>query len=310
MALFDAKDPSVEILFYDTQGTPPRAKEVMKEALKENPSLIVGPVFSSEVALSHSLAQKEGINIISLSNNLQVADPNVFVMGFLPEEQIDHMISHARHSGQNRIVMLLPNDAYGEVIQKHIKNKSPHDFDKFEVILYNPEKINAPELFSKISSHEPDTLLIPQGGTTARTLISQLLYAGLDKHRVKIYGSDLWNDKEMLQEASSRGALFVTPSSGMHSTFIQKFKRFFTKIPHRISSLGYDAIAMAVALAKKTEEGFPIAKSDITSEQGFLGVDGPFRFKSNGKSQRQYSVFMITGKKPKMIQGAKGYFEE
>ena len=71
--------------------------------------------------------------------------------------------------------------------------------------------------------------------------------------------------------------------------FEQQFRAVYGHGPSRLTSLGYDAAALARALACGTG-GEPFSQQATLNPRGFTGVDGVFRFAPSGPVQRGLAV--------------------
>ena len=61
----------------------------------------------------------------------------------------------------------------------------------------------------------------------------------------------------------------------------------------RTASLTYDAVALVAALTK-TQGKQRFSEEVLTTSSGFTGIDGLFRFRPDGTSQRGLSVMRVT----------------
>ncbi len=57
----------------------------------------------------------------------------------------------------------------------------------------------------------------------------------------------------------------------------------------RTATLAYDAVALVAALAR-TQGGQRFSPEVLTNSSGFAGIDGLFRFKSDGSNERGLAV--------------------
>ena len=60
----------------------------------------------------------------------------------------------------------------------------------------------------------------------------------------------------------------------------------------RLASLAYDAVSLAISLSQ-TSSGQRFAANDLTRASGFAGVDGLFRLKPDGTSERGFAVLEV-----------------
>ena len=66
---------------------------------------------------------------------------------------------------------------------------------------------------------------------------------------------------------------------------------FFTK-PVSVSALGYDGISLISHLSQKEM----LNKKALLNEDGFVGLNGRFRFNKDGTNDRLLEMFQIRGK--------------
>ena len=117
LALFHFAGKDFELLPQDTKGTPEGAADAATLAIGDGASLILGPVFSSSVETVAPPARAAGINVVSFSNDRKVAGDGVFTLGFLPNEQVEHIIRYAFKRGMRRFAVLAPDNSYGASIR-------------------------------------------------------------------------------------------------------------------------------------------------------------------------------------------------
>ena len=64
----------------------------------------------------------------------------------------------------------------------------------------------------------------------------------------------------------------------------------YGRAPFRLSSLGYDSVLLTVKVAQNWQVGTAFPISQLTDPGGFIGLDGVFRFRRNGISERALEV--------------------
>jgi hypothetical protein len=63
-------------------------------------------------------------------------------------------------------------------------------------------------------------------------------------------------------------------------------------VPPRLSTLAYDAVSLAISLSGKAG-GQRFSKDALTRQNGFSGVDGLFRLRADGTSERGFAVLEV-----------------
>ncbi|MBV9016003.1 MAG: ABC transporter substrate-binding protein, partial [Alphaproteobacteria bacterium] len=96
MALFTTGNDRLTLVPRDTGGTPDGAAGAARAALADGAQLIIGPLLAAEVDAVKPVAAVARVNVIAFSTATQLAGDNVFLMGFLPRQEVAREVSFAR----------------------------------------------------------------------------------------------------------------------------------------------------------------------------------------------------------------------
>ncbi|NJO55373.1 MAG: ABC transporter substrate-binding protein, partial [Rhodospirillales bacterium] len=121
MAIFDAADESLQLIPYDTGGSPKTAKSAAERAVANEVALIVGPLLSVSTRAVDSVASAANVPVISFSSDRKVAGNGVYVIGFAPETEVERVMSYAADNGAKRFFVLGPRDSYGDTVAAEAK---------------------------------------------------------------------------------------------------------------------------------------------------------------------------------------------
>lgn len=116
LALFDGTNPAIILKLHDTKGTPAGAQQAAMAAIAGDADIIIGPLFSSSVTAVAPVLAGRDIVALALSNDSGAARDNVWLMGFLPEQNITQIVAEAISQGLTRFGALLPEGPYGRRI--------------------------------------------------------------------------------------------------------------------------------------------------------------------------------------------------
>jgi ABC-type branched-subunit amino acid transport system substrate-binding protein len=134
-----------------------------------------------------------------------------------------------------------------------------------------------------------DAVLIADSGRAAVVAVPALRRNGL--RSAKILGTDLWNiDGSLASSSPIYGAWFASVSDTLYNQYATKYRARYGKAPLRLSSLGYDSVLLVVRVARDWRPGTKFPVTQLIDPQGFIGVDGAFRFMSNGLTERMLEV--------------------
>jgi Periplasmic binding protein len=152
-----------------------------------------------------------------------------------------------------------------------------------------------------------EALILPEGGQKLRELAPLLSYYDIDPRKVKFIGTGLWADRNLATEPSLVGGWFAAPTPEPARQFLSRFNQTFGYTPPRISSLAYDALALAGLLASEGgEDKFGAIR--LEDADGFAGYNGIFRFSANGLAERGLAVMTIGQSDLELLEEAPGTF--
>jgi ABC-type branched-subunit amino acid transport system substrate-binding protein len=320
LALFDLKDANINLLPFDTKGTPEGALAAMNKAVAARVNIVLGPLFSQEAAAISATAKAHSIPVVSFSNNTYLAQQDIFVFGFMPQQQITRVLDYAMQKGIHDYYVIAPDDVFGQSTLQTIELfKERGDFKLHLVGTYNSATnqgmVEAARNIAKsiLAEKKRDStptqraLLIPEGGSKLLEISKLMAGFGLNANDVRLIGSGQWDDVSLGNYRRLYGGWFATASPTQRNVFEKHFEQTYKYKPVRIASIAYDAVALACFLSQQS--GNHLSTTTIINERGFAGVDGAFRFAPNRIAERGLAVlevipngFEIVNEAPKMLK--------
>ena len=299
LAIRDFKTAGIQLLVKDDMGTPEGGRAAATQAISEGAELILGPLFARSVPAVAAVARGANIPVIAFSTDTSTAGPGVYLLSFLPQSDVDRIVAYAAARGKRSIAALLPSNAYGTVVeaalQRAVANaggrvmaSQRYALDRLSM----QEKANA--VAALVKSGTVDTIFMPDAGDAAPFLAQVLASGGVTPGQITYLGSGQWDDARIAGESNLNGAWFPAPESTGFASFSKRYQAAFTTAPFRAATLAYDATSLAAGLAARFGEQ-RFSTQTLTNPNGFIGVDGAFRFLQNGLSQRGLAVYEIKG---------------
>lgn len=288
LALADTKVTNIRMVTYDTGLGVAAATQ---RAIADGNKLILGPLRGDNVIEVAQIARPAGVPIISFSNDVGVAGPNVFLLGHLPNQAIERVVLYAKSKGINRFAGVVASNVYGQRAQSNLTTA----VRAAGGILVGIQETNGTAASAEAAARRLsqmgaiDAILVADSGRAAITIVPALRRGGL--RAAKVLGTDLWNIEGTLAGSPPiYGAWFASVSDTLYTQYAAKYRARFGKAPLRLSSLGYDSVLLVARVARDWQPGtrFPVAQ--LTDPQGFIGVDGAFRFNPNGLTDRMLEV--------------------
>ena len=288
LALADTKATNIRMITYDTStGVAAAAKRAVADGNK----VILGPLRGDDVVEAAAVARTAAVPIISFSNDVGVAGQNVFLLGHLPNQSIDRVVRYARSQGYNRIAGVVATNVYGQRAQSNLTSAVRSAGGTLVAIEESDGTAASADAAARRLAQlgQIDAVLIADSGRAGVVLVPALRRNGM--RNAKILGTDLWNiDGSLAGSPAMYGGWFASVSDTLYTQYAAKYRARFGKAPLRLSSLGYDSVLLIARVARDWRPGtkFPVAQ--LTDPQGFIGVDGAFRFMPNGLTERMLEV--------------------
>ena len=325
LALFTTGSDRLTLVPRDTAGTAAGAANAARSAVAEGAKLILGPLLAAEVEAVKPVARDAHVNVIGFSTAIQLAGDNVFLMGFLPRQEVVREVSFARERGLSRFAALAPNSQYGHLMADALREAAAASGGTIARIEYiDPRGADLSAAIRRLLPARPpaaeaapaampanapfDALLLPEGGAQLKEIAHQLQAAGLDTAQVRLLGSGLWDDPAIAGEPALAGGWFAAAPPEPRHQFESRFQATYGQPAPRLASLAFDAAALAAVLAKSGGE--PFAQEAIRNPSGFSGVDGLFRFTPQGLVQRGLAVLEIEPQGNVVISPAPQNFQD
>lgn len=288
MALLDTKAENLRITTYDTsEGIATAARKAIADGNK----LILGPLTPDAVPAVQAAARPAGVPVIAFANDAGVASADVFVIGHLPEQSIRRSVAYARGKGAGRFAVLAPEGDYGarsiSALENALRDYGGSLVRRESYARGNTSIVSAASRLRAVGGY--DTVLIADSARLGIDAAGELNKS--PRNRTRILGTELWSGESALARTPAlEGALFAAVSDQRYGRFADSYAARFGAQPHRVATLGYDAVLLTLRVARDWKVGTPFPKNELYDRGGFLGVDGAFRFGRNGVVERALEV--------------------
>ncbi len=299
MALFDHAGEDFLILPKDTGGRRSQAESVAKTALDEKADMILGPLFAANVKAVRGKVARKGVPVVSFSNDLSAAGYGAYLASITPEAEVVRVMDYAAAQGVRSYAFLGPDTAYGRRVEtamrRHVSRIGGVMISSAFYDKNNDSPVNEAKQIASAIKADPGArsgriaVMVPEGGTKLRQVAPLLPYNGVDLRYVKLLGTGLWDDPAVWREPTLVGGLFAAPDPERLTRFREAYKRLYGRNPSDLATLAYDAAAMAILLANDDQ----MTNGGVTDPDGFMGVNGLFRFRLNGTAERGLAVMQI-----------------
>ncbi|MBX3499551.1 MAG: penicillin-binding protein activator [Alphaproteobacteria bacterium] len=312
LALFDGAGRDIALVPIDTGDTPNGAVAATERAIREGSNLILGPLFSVSAAVAGPVARQANLEMISFSNDEGTAQPGLYVMGLAVEPQVRRVVDYAQRRGVRRIVALAPASGYGGQAMQALRDAAQRaniNVGASETVPASGDPA-APvkRVVATIGADGSGTaLFIPIGAPRVNAVASSLAEADIASRRVRLLGTGVWDVANIGGEKALVGAWFAGPDPARRAAFERKFESVHGRAPPRIATLAYDAVMLAARLAR-LRAGGDFTAGAITDGGGFNGLDGRYRFRTDGRVERSLAILEIEDDRLKVVDPAPSAF--
>jgi branched-chain amino acid transport system substrate-binding protein len=313
MALAELGGGNLQLIVKDDGGTPSGAAAAAQQAIAEGAEIVLGPLYAQGVVAAGQVARQSNVPLIAFSTDASAATSGVYLLSFLPQSDVNRIIAHAVKSGKRSFAAILPEDAYGSVVEGAFQEAVAKNGGRVVALeRYASGAAKAREAAARVAQNAgtADAIFVPD---EAPAIAEALQKGGMDLKRITLLGTGLWDDPPVLSSSALAGGQFAAPDTTGWRAFQQRYQAKYGEAPARTATLAYDAVSLAAALSR-SDSGQRYSAGALTNPSGFQGVDGIFRLKPNGLSERGLAVLQVgaggtqvVAPAPKSFAGAAGF---
>ena len=250
--MFDSGNSRILLITADEGNGGAGAAKAAEQLLAQGAEVIVGPLFGASVSAVAPIARDRAVPVLAFSTERSVAGTGVYLLSFLPQNEVRRVVSWAASKGNRQFAALVPQSAYGDVAQTAFRQSviaAGGNIVDVQRFVPNAAAVTAPA--SVIAKSGADAVLIAQGGTVLRAIAPTLSLDGMARDKVKLLGTGLWdNDPALARESSLQGSWYAAPMPNADADFIAKYRAAFVTAPAGLANLAYDAMSLVALLAQ------------------------------------------------------------
>lgn len=299
LAIADLDGVEIDLRVYDTAGQSAVAAQVAQRAVDEGAGIILGPLFGEAANAAGVAVADEGVNVLSFSNNTQIAGGNVYVLGNTFENTAERLVSYGTRQGVDDIAVLYTDNVPGQVGRNAIQSAAARSGAR--IVAAEGYQLNTESLDAAIARVQP---LVANGQAEGLFLtddwqagLSIALQRGpengLTPDAVQYMGLTRWDARpDGFNLPGVEGAWFALPSRAATQAFESRYAATYGSAPVPLASLAFDGVAAIGALATRGR-GNPFSARSLTQGSGFEGATGVFRLRPDGTNQRGLAVATV-----------------
>ena len=321
LAKEDLGNNLLEIRTYDTYGNTRKGILAYNVALEEKNEIIIGPYLSTVTKEISNQIPFNSVNILSLSDDPTIVGRKIFILGDTVVNRANNLIQYAIKNKKYRFALIGPvkndnNKIYSQILNKILMNRGTITFSSYYSNDVSAISDLAQDIKNRIIQTNTDVIIFTgEPDKRMSHLAAELADITVNKidKGIQIMGLTHWeNSASILSEPALQKAWFTMPDQRFRSFYENKFIKKFGYIPHPKSNLAYDAVASLGVIHKN----FNNNKNDyfdkfngLFNRNGFIGIDGIFRFNNDRIAEKELSIIQLISGKPNMLKQAKSQFQ-
>ena len=277
-----------------TAARPQGAQQGAQQALDEGAEIILGPLFAASVPAAAQLARARGISVIAFSTDSSVAGRGVYLLSFLPESDVNRIVEYAAGIGKSSFAALVPDNAYGNVVEAAFKQAVGRKGGRIVAFeKYGADRCGARRGPWRSRSARPMRCSSPTTASWSWRRRMRSTAAGANLRNIQLLGTGLWDNPRVFASPALQGGLYAAPDpSGFRS-----FRRPLSRQIRRASRCAPRRWPMTRSRwsrrCRSTQGAQRFAPETLTNPSGFAGIDGLFRFRSDGTNERGLAVMKV-----------------
>lgn len=299
MAAADAQGATIDLSIYDTGGDTAKAVAQANAAADAGAKIIVGPLYAEAANAVGSAMAPRSINVLSFSNNGEIAGGNVFVMGTNFSNIADRLVSYGVKQGKRDIYVVAENDVAGQIGGRAIEAAIARNGARLAGRSNHPVSITGidgvtPQIAQAAKSGQVDAIFMTANHAAVLPYLTEkLAAAGVTSQVTQFMGLTRWDEPRSRRGMPQlQNGWFAIPDQNLVQQFNARYQAAYGEAPHDLASLSYDAIA-AIASQVRAGKRNALTTSGLTRSSGFAGVGGVFRLRADRTAERGLAVATI-----------------
>jgi ABC-type branched-subunit amino acid transport system substrate-binding protein len=312
LAMADISGVEIDLRVYSSGGKAAQAASVAAQAVNDGARIILGPLYAEEANAAGATVAASGVNVLSFSNNPDIAGGNVFILGSTFQNTADRVVSFAAGQGKRRILMVSAQTPAGEQARSAVARAASGSGatvvgNVSYAMSQNGVVTAAPQVVSSARANSADVVVIDATTDGALPILTQLIKEqGLSADIVQLAGLARWDiPAQAAALPGLQGGIFAIPSPQLTQQFESRYTAAYgtPPVPAAVVGLAYDGIAAIGALVKQGKSD-ALTTAAITQGSGFAGVNGVFRLRSDGTNERGLAIAKIQNSQVVVIDPA------
>jgi ABC-type branched-subunit amino acid transport system substrate-binding protein len=305
LAMREVGQDIIQLVIKDTAGQAANAQAAATEAVSEDASAVLGPVFSANVSAASAITQPSGRTMFAYSTDSTVARRGVYLLSFTPQEDTARAIRFAMAQGKRAILAFLPNSTEGTLRESVLRQVAGAGGASVFVIKYDRTGPSIEEAIRQAgaSLQAVDSIYIAEGNEIPNVIMQGFQRQGINAVSKQLIGSGTWETTKV-SEPYLEGAIYPGRDLTNFAAFSARYEAAFGAKPSFWAALGYDSVTLSAELVRQLGPQRAFATESVENLRGFAGVNGIFRFRQDGTAERGLAMYQVSSGVGQVIEPA------
>lgn len=299
MAATDTQGANIDLSIHDTGGNTAQAVTQANAAADAGAKIIVGPLYAEAANAVGSAMASRNINVLSFSNNSEIAGGNVFVLGTNFANIADRLVGYGVKQGKRNVYVVAENDVAGQIGGRAIETAIARNGARLAGRSDHPVSITgidgvAPQITQAAKSGQVDAIFMTANHAAVLPYLTEkLVAAGVTSQVTQFMGLTRWDEpNSRMGMPQLQNGWFAIPDQTLTRQFNARYQAAYGEAPHDLAGLSYNAIA-AIASQIRAGNRNAVTSRGLTRSSGFAGVGGIFRLRGDRMAERGLAVATI-----------------
>lgn len=301
MAAADAQGATIDLRIYDTGDSTAQAVAQANAAADAGAQIILGPLFAEGANAVGNAMRPRGINVLSFSNNAEIAGGNVYILGNSFANVADRLVGFGAKHGKRNIYVVAENDVAGQIGGRAIETAIARNGARLAGRSNHPVSVSGidsvtPQIVAAARSGQVDAVFMTANNQAVLPYLTEkLAAAGVTSQVTQFMGLTRWDQPaSRMSLPQLQNGWFAIPDQGLKQQFDARYQSAYGEQPHELATLAYDGVAAIASLARAGNRN-ALTTTGLTQRSGFSGVGGVFRLRRDGTIERGLAVATIRG---------------
>jgi outer membrane PBP1 activator LpoA protein len=301
MAAADAQGATIDLRIYDTGDSTAQAVAQANAAADAGAQIILGPLFAEGANAVGNAMRPRGINVLSFSNNAEIAGGNVYILGNSFANVADRLVGFGAKHGKRNIYVVAENDVAGQIGGRAIETAIARNGARLAGRSNHPVSVSGidsvtPQIVAAARSGQVDAVFMTANNQAVLPYLTEkLAAAGVTSQVTQFMGLTRWDQPaSRMSLPQLQNGWFAIPDQGLKQQFEARYQSAYGEQPHELATLAYDGVAAIASLARAGNRN-ALTTTGLTQRSGFSGVGGVFRLRRDGTIERGLAVATIRG---------------